>query len=198
MNDDEKKKRISKRDKARQTNGRSNGQEWTPDPKHMEWYIDYVKGTMSQLEIAVKNDVAQQTVSRQVRNIAKWIFREQLEDIKIIKAQHVGRLSHIAREAMKAWERSKLVAQTEVSKKGTSESKGKYSEASISKRFQCGDSRYLDTAMKALEDIRKVTGANAPTEIRHSGEIRFAGVTREDAIKNRIAELNERLEPSKN
>ena len=193
------KKKARRHILAKQMNG-DGASPYVPPTNHMKWYAEYSKLTRSMDNIAQEYGVSQQAVSAAIKKVNRWLWQENLDDIKAIKTQHVQMLENISREAMRAWVKSKDIALMEVSKEGESngEKGGSYSEKSTTERHQCGDAQYLNAAMKALEQIRKITGADIPMEVTPDDGVRFAGQSRDKAIQNRIKELQGRLEPSKN
>lgn len=170
-------------------NGKPNGP-WSPSTRDMELYYEFAKGSKSQTQVGVMFDLAQSRVSVLVNKINRWLWLETMDDIRLIKMQQVQSLNYVYREAMRSWETSKgfQVTLTSRTKLGV-----KLEKTRTIKR-DSGDAKYLEIALKTLEDIRKITGANAPIEVRHSGELRVAGLSLEDAYIAKIRRLNEGLE----
>lgn len=178
--------------KTTKGNGKGNdkrSEPWSPSTRDMQLYFEYAKGSKSQKQVGVMFNLAQSRVNVIVNKINRWLWLETMDDIRLVKMQQVQSLTYVYREAMRAWERSKGFNKTLMTKR---------SKESVEKtrtvKHHCGEAKYLEIALKTLEDIRKITGANAPIEIRHSGELRVAGLSLEDAYKAKIRRLNEGLE----
>jgi hypothetical protein len=99
-------------------------------------------------------------------------FKDSLAaDIEKEKLDQIARHRNIAREAHEAWERSKQNSKAVRQKKGTVNGQPHpVIEQIIDAREQYGDPRYLEVEMKSLEAIRKITGADSPIKIQHSGD----------------------------
>lgn len=121
----------------------------------------------TQTRIAQQLGVTQATISRDL----KWASQRALADLTAVveqtKREQVHQLERIADEALQSWERSKANYKS-VSKtvKGT-RSDGEGTEESTTTKVEerAGDVRYLNTAMGALSDIRKILGADAPIAV---------------------------------
>jgi hypothetical protein len=112
-----------------------------------------------------------------VHQVLKQLNRKALYSLTPVvlhkKAEQVGQLEYIACEAMEAWERSKQASkgvQKRVEQLGTGTAgmtggnrlsgSGRLTRETVTTRVedQDGDPRYLQTAMSALAEIRKVLG----------------------------------------
>lgn len=164
-------------------------QPWKPSKRDLRIYLEYAKGSKSQPQVAEEFGLSQPRVCTILKMVQDWMWNETMHDIRLVKMQQVQSLTYIYREAMRAWERSKTASRSLSTKK----SDGKVTEQTRSLKSSQGDPKYLDIAMKALADIREVTGANAPVEIRHTGELRVAGLSLRDAILQKKKQLDERL-----
>ena len=157
---------------------------WEPPIRDLEIYSSVCKGE-TQKTVGDRYELTPQRVFQIVNDIDAWLAPQLMGRIREIKCNHTTRLMHIYQEAMAAWERSKedAVSATET----TGGEKG--GSLSTTRKGQCGNSAYLETARGALKEIREIWGADAPLQIEHSGEVRVAGVT----IQQARAELGERL-----
>ncbi len=126
----------------------------------------------TQERIAKKLEISQKTVSKILYRINKEYAKRHEEYVDRVKSEQVGQLEYIADEAVQAWERSKDACKVVRQKKAISSDGSPIglSEQTQEARDQDGDPRYLMTAMKAKEDIRKITGADAPvkSEVKYS------------------------------
>lgn len=128
--------------------------------------------------------IERSTVSKMLDRVERRLAEELAQAALPIKSRQTAQLEHIASEAYEAWERSKEPAELErvvtaetsvvggalgddgpvevtlpaVETRTTNESKG-----------QTGDPAHLNTAMKALADIREIWGLDAPKKNEHSG-----------------------------
>ena len=162
---------------------------WDPSAGDLAIYADKCRGTMTLVEIGIKYGVSKDVVWKRCKRIDAWLWPQRVEEIREIKARHEGHLAHVFREAMRAWERSKRAKRKTVLK--TIDGK---TETQKTVELRHGDPRHLANAMKALNDIRDIWGANAPLEVMHVGEPRVAGRNREEVIREKIALMQKALE----
>ena len=170
-------------------NRRNTPKPWQPDARQLEIYHRATCGSEGQRAIASAFHVSQQYVSQTVRKIDQWLAPQWMESIREMKANHTERLLHIFREAMAAWERSKLDAVAVTTKTGNKpgEQGGPYDETATQTRGQSGNPTFLSEARGALAEIRKIWGADAPLKVEHSGEVRVAGRDATEA-RNELAQ----------
>lgn len=112
------------------------------------------------------------TITKMLARLADRSLGELTEDISEEKMAQVSILRHIVDEAMQAWERSKNPEKTVTKRAPVTEEGGRRRPAGRSDSYLLsrvidsdGDPRYLDQAMKALGEIRKILGLNAPAPI---------------------------------
>lgn len=165
---------------------------WEPSPEHMEWFSLYSKGEHSHRDIAEKVGVTRQAVSHAIKEISKWLVPKFMDGIREIRSQHTEHLMHIFHEAMRAWSKSKEVEVVEMDRVSNDDNVHQ-----ITKKQPTGNAGYLTEARAALAEIRKIWGADAPQQIEVA-EGRVAGLSREQAVKNRIEYLQELVKPSEN
>lgn len=190
----------TKNGKGRVTGNGTREQPWQPSAIELEVYAEYVKGRKTQKQVGEQFDRSQNYVGTIYRRINAWLWPIEMDRIREIKASHAQRLMHVYREAMEAWERSKMNETTVVTTTSKDVSTGETTRTAS--KGQVGNPAFLSEARTALLDIRKIWGADAPLEIRHTGEVRVAGRSREAAIQERIDRLTEvrenMLVPSEN
>jgi len=149
-----------------------------PSAEQLSMYADYISG-MTLKNVSAKYAFASTSQpSIIIKRVNRWLVPKFMGDIREIKCEHTERLLHIASEAMTAWERSKRDKVQFEHERGDD---GKLKLLKMKREPQAGNPTFLATAMKALEDIRKVWGADAPVRMEVSGEIRVAGRTVEQA-----------------
>lgn len=85
-------------------------------------------------------------VDKILQRLHKRYYDSIMNDIAKIKMEQIAALNHVADEAFRAWEHSKL------------------------NHSSSGDPRFLVVFMKALEGIRKITDADAPIKSEHKTE----------------------------
>lgn len=83
-------------------------------------------------------------VSKILERLHKRYVKNNLDQVERIRTEQICELSHIADEAFQAWERSKKKLEHNPDLDG--------------------DSKYLTVYLKAKEDLRKITGADAPAK----------------------------------
>lgn len=114
------------------------------------WQL-HIKG-YNQLEIALEIGVAQQTVSKYIRQTEKIYISHFANKIDRVKKEHIARLMCLYRDCIDSWIKSKAV--------------GPYGQY-LNNQF--GDITYLKTAMECLAQIRQIMGANTPTKFHYKG-----------------------------
>ena len=75
-----------------------------------------------------------------------------------------------------------------------------FGTTTVKRRKQVGNPAFLAEARAALEAIRKMWGADEPQrfEMNVGGEVRVAGVPRDEAIRQQIARMQAALVPQEN
>lgn len=125
-----------------------------------------------------------------MKKVNDWLVPRYAEDIRGIKAKHTHCLEVVFAEAMTAWEESKRPAVTTTVETDEDGKKVKKTQT----RYQCGNPSFLAEARDALEQIRKIWGADAPSKVEHSGELRVAGMSLEEANQQLASELQSVLQ----
>lgn len=112
--------------------------------------------------IAVELNLERSTVSKILGRVSKRYNDHIIEAMAEERATQVARLNLIVDESMRAWERSKTPTK-KARKQHTGTAVGTGTEL-VETRLEDrdGDPRYLDTAMKAMADIRRILGLDAP------------------------------------
>ncbi len=102
--------------------------------------------------------------AQRIHQIAKrmdgLLFQELQQAVGEIKSRQTATLRHIAQEAMTAWLRSQ--GEQEVVHERTTKD-GVYRE--VTKTVSSGNPAYLTAALRAMEDIRRIWGADAPKQL---------------------------------
>ena len=170
-------------------NGVRNGKEWEPEPRDLEMYAMVVEGVKTFDEIGKEFNLHKSNVSRISKKIDKWLTPQWMDDIRSIKSRHTENLFHIFQQAMRSWEDSKCDEVTVKTEEITVGDEGLPGEktTTTTKQNKVGNPAFLSQARAALQDIRKIWGADEPIEHRHSGDIRVAGMSRTE-MHQRLAE----------
>lgn len=130
----------------------------------------------TQERIGKELGISQPAVSRYLDVATKEYKERYIKSVDKVQNEQIAQLERIADEAMIAWEKSKNTKKiitkeylklSEEFVNYADEVLKKESNNKITERLeeQCGDPRFLTIAMKAKEDIRKITGADAPIRI---------------------------------
>ena len=130
----------------------------------------------TQQRIADKLEIDQSTVSVALARISKRVLADLGDAVQAVKAEQAGQLDHIIDESLQAWDRSKEATRNVRRRQvqpamaqgdGTAPqaSQATPSEVTQEVKDQDGSVTYLETAMKAMADKRKIFGADAPLKI---------------------------------
>lgn len=151
-----------------------------PPQWKMEIYeMRHVKGmSMKDISVALEKEGIQKSagvvasICRDVDNFLKVHF---IDNIERVRARHHTRLERIFFEAMSAWYGSqKPSKELETISGRDPEGKGGALDGKVKKRrlvkSATGEAKFLETALKALADQRKMWGVDAPTRHAHTGE----------------------------
>lgn len=180
--------------KSRGTNGAAQKVgPWEPDEQQLAIYAEAIRGT-PYTKIGERHGCTRSNVCKLVKKINEWLWPQRMEQVREIKAEHTESLMVIFREAMAAWERSKRPEGTIRVKHGGQHGK----ERSRTLKGQAGNPAFLQEARAALAEIRRIWGADAPITHQHTGEVRVAGVSREQAIQDQIQRMQAALVPKEN
>jgi hypothetical protein len=120
--------------------------------------------------IAAEENLSSSVVTKILYKIFMERHRRLQDDVERVRLEKIHQLEYIADEAMQAWERSKtqFIREKEVE---SSDGLGRPSSQTTKEIHQLiGDPRYLLTAIKAQEGIRKILGIEAPQVIKHSND----------------------------
>jgi len=125
-----------------------------------------------------------QRVHQISREMDQVLYAEMAETIHELKASQTTTLRHVVREAMRAWEDSKRARVTVHTRRladGTT-----YRERTVTRGS--GNSVFLDVAQRALADIRKIWGADAPKQVEIEANVNAGADT-----ASRLERISERM-----
>jgi predicted transcriptional regulator len=134
----------------------------------------------TQQQIAADLGVSQAAVSKMLRRIDERVLRDLQNAVERHKVRQNQRLEHLYAEAMRAWTASKTdTTRRRQRRTHIGAGQAEATVAEIISENQHGDPRYLDEARKAMADLRKLWGLDAPQKI----DVR--------AVRNRFDEMTE-------
>ena len=142
----------------------------------------------SQQQTAEDLGISQAAVSKLLKRVELRVLRQLAETLERHKVRHTLRLEHLYAEAMRAWEASKVDATRRRQRKthGAGGSAGA-TVAEIVVENQHGDPRYLEEGRKALADLRKVWGLDAPQQLDvRASRNPYDGMS-EEALRDELA-----------
>jgi hypothetical protein len=119
----------------------------------------------SQPQIAADLGITQAGVCKLLRRIDTRHLRELTETIGRQKARQALRLDHVYAEAMRAWHASQADSTRRRQRQTQGGARSGATVAELVVENQHGDPRYLDVALKALADRRKLVGLDAPQKV---------------------------------
>lgn len=123
-------------------------------------------------EIAKELGISETAVAKILNKVTKKYFDDHLADVEKVKSEQIAQHEHIAKEAYRAWERSKEVAKTIRKENSTANGQALgLGKQTVEARDQDGDPRYLAEYMKAKDHIRKIIGADAPIKSEFTGKL---------------------------
>lgn len=121
----------------------------------------YLQG-QGQTEIALELEMGQSTVSKDLAHIHTAWRESAIRDFDALRDLEIARLNTIEREAWSAWERSQQPAVTTITS-GTAKTRSENTKRIT--RHQFGNPRFLELALRASEERRKLLGLDAPLKI---------------------------------
>jgi hypothetical protein len=119
----------------------------------------------TQQQIAISLGISQPAVSKIARRVEERLLADVAFKADRQRARQTLRLEHIYGEAMRAWQDSKQEGLRRRQRKTEGESGVGSTVAELISENRNGDPRYLDEARKALTDLRKVWGVDAPERL---------------------------------
>jgi DNA-binding MarR family transcriptional regulator len=119
----------------------------------------------TQRQIANELGVSQAAVSKILHRVEVRATNEQNGIRGRLKARYTLRLEHLYAEAMTAWERSKTDMTRRRQRKTQGGAQGSATIAELVVENQHGDPRYLEQGRKALADLTKLWGHDAPQAV---------------------------------
>ena len=119
----------------------------------------------TQAQIAADLHVSQPGVSKLLGRVEQRVLQELNTVVGRQKARQTLRLEHLYNEAMRAWDRSKADTTRRRQRKTQGGANGDATMAELVVEDEHGDPRYLEQARRALTDMTKLWGLDAPQKI---------------------------------
>ena len=147
----------------------------------------------TQHEIAAELQISQPAVSKLLARADERALADLSSRVERQKVRQTQRLERVFAESMRAWERSKADTtrrrqrQSARDGRGTNTGAGNHTVAEVVVETKHGDPRYLETARKAMSDLRSIWGLDAPQQVDISRADPYASLT-EAELMERIAE----------
>lgn len=121
----------------------------------------------TQRQIAEELGVSQAAVSKMLSRLEERFARDVVATLDRHRAKQTMRLEHQYSESMRAWTESKQDSTVRRQRKAQDATgRAGPAVAELIVENQHGDPRYLEQARKALNDIRKVWGVDAPQVLK--------------------------------
>jgi predicted transcriptional regulator len=152
----------------------------------------------TQHEIATVLQISQPAVSKLLARADERALADLSSRVERQKVRQTQRLERVFAEAMQAWERSKADTTKRRQRQsagdgGTNTGPGNHTVAEVVVETKHGDPRYLETARKAMGDLRSIWGLDAPQQVDISRADPYAGLTEAELLE-RIAEQDALLQ----
>jgi hypothetical protein len=143
--------------------------------RRMEEARCYIEG-MPQHEIAVRFNIGQSLVSRDLMWVRERWLENLLEGFDAKKAQELARLDHLEAEAWDAWKRSRQVREVTIAETmeggeflgpdGRPLSMTPRRVARVRREVQVGDPRFMDVVDRCIDKRCKILGLYAAKRVR--------------------------------
>ena len=153
----------------------------------------------TQHEIAAELQISQPAVSKLLARADERALADLSSRVERQKVRQTQRLERVFAESMRAWERSKADTTKRRQRQsardggGTNTGAGNHTVAEVVVETKHGDPRYLETARKAMGDLRSIWGLDAPQQVDISRADPYASLT-EAELMERIAEQDALLQ----
>ena len=149
----------------------------------------------TQHHIAETSGISQPAVSKIARRIDERLLADLSQKVERHRARQTLRLEHIYGQAMQAWQDSKQEGLRRRQRKTEHEGGTGSTVAELISENRHGDPRYLDEARKALADLRKVWGVDAPERVAIDAVTHFASMT-DEALELELVRQLRLVQPS--
>jgi DNA-binding MarR family transcriptional regulator len=136
----------------------------------------------TQVEIAAELGVTQAAVSKILNRIETRVLKDRIALVERQRTRQTLRLEHLYSEGMRAWERSKSDSTRRRQRKLQDGRKQGPTIAELVVESEHGNPQFLEVARKALADLRRLWGINAPEDVNVAAppENPYADLTHEE------------------
>lgn len=141
--------------------------------------VEHVLEGRTQHQIADALGISQAAVSKIARRVEERLLADLACKAERQRARQTLRLEHIYGQAMRAWQDSKQEGLRRRQRKTEHDGGAGSTVAELISENRHGDPRYLDEARKALADLRKVWGIDAPERVSIDAVSVFASMSDE-------------------
>jgi hypothetical protein len=139
--------------------------------------LELVLDGCTQQQIAETVGISQPAVSKMVRRIEDKLTADLSYKAERQRARQTLRLEHIYGQAMHAWQDSKQEGLRRRQRKTEHDGGPGSTVAELISENRHGDPRYLDEARKALTDLRKLWGVDAPERVSIDASTLYASMS---------------------
>jgi hypothetical protein len=148
------------------------------------------------LEISDLMHHSQGTIKKWIEEVKQRWLREQVKSYEVRQAEHLSKLDKLERELWDSWDKSKAGIKRKIKTKGNisgGRNAGDSSSTTTDVTTQPGDPRYADQLLKVLQTKQKILGLDAPTVIKHTGEVGLMNLSMVEREKLTDEEKMERM-----
>ena len=157
--------------------------------------FDQVLEGRTQHQIAEALGISQPAVSEIARRVEERLLADLAYKADRQRARQTVRLEYLYGQAMEAWRASKQDGLRRRQRKTEHDSGAGSTVAELISENRHGDPRYLDEARKALTDLRKLWGVDAPDRMAIDTGSHFASMS-DEALDLEVARQLRLLPPS--
>jgi len=144
--------------------------------------LEHLLDGRTQHQIAEALSISQPAVSKIVRRVEERLLADLAYKAERQRARQTLRLEHIYGQAMHAWQDSKQEGLRRRQRKTEHDGGTGSTVAELISENRHGDPRYLDEARKALTDMRKLWGIDAPERVSIDASTHYASMS-DDALE---------------
>jgi hypothetical protein len=144
--------------------------------------LEYILDGRTQHQIAEALSISQPAVSKIARRVEERLLADLAYKAERQRARQTLRLEHIYGHAMQAWQDSKQEGLRRRQRKTEHDGGAGTTVAELVSENRHGDPCYLDEARKALADMRKLWGIDAPERVSIDASTHYASMT-DDALQ---------------